>query len=198
MSVVEAPNRVPGRVNTQHFVKWTASQTTNRLNSTLPQPISSSWCTAEWIPVNVCAATEFKGRKKKGSTVCSVMRECSIWFVTSLNLGIRRSSFQFTKKLRHRETEKVSQQPKDHAKLLQSCPALWDPVDCSTPGSSVLGILQARILEWVAVPSSRGSSSPRDGTQVLYVSCSGRRVLHHRHLLGRIPPCYTILFTILP
>ena len=38
--------------------------------------------------------------------------------------------------------------------MLQSCPTLWDPVDCSQPGSSALGILQARILEWVAMPSS--------------------------------------------
>ena len=78
--------------------------------------------------------------------------------MTSLNLRIKRSSIQFTKKLRHRETKKVSQLPKDHAKLLQSCPALCDPVDCSTPGSSVLASLQARILERVAMPSSRGSS----------------------------------------
>ena len=40
----------------------------------------------------------------------------------------------------------------------QSCPTLCDPMDCSPPGSSVLGILQARILEWVAIPFSRGSS----------------------------------------
>ena len=40
----------------------------------------------------------------------------------------------------------------------QLCPALCDPMDCSLPGSSVHGILQARILEWVAKPSSRGSS----------------------------------------
>ena len=43
------------------------------------------------------------------------------------------------------------------AKALQSCPTLCDPMDCSLPGSSVHGILQARILEWVAMPSSRGS-----------------------------------------
>ena len=48
------------------------------------------------------------------------------------------------------------------AKSLQSCPTLCDPIDCSLPGCSVHGILQARILEWVAVPSSRGSSWPRD------------------------------------
>ena len=52
-------------------------------------------------------------------------------------------------------------------------------VDYSPPGSSVLGILQARILEWVAILSSRKSSWPRDRTHVSYVSCSGRWVLHH-------------------
>ena len=48
------------------------------------------------------------------------------------------------------------------AKSLQSCPTLCDPRDCGPQGSSVHGILQARILEWVAMPSSRGSSRPRD------------------------------------
>ena len=45
-----------------------------------------------------------------------------------------------------------------HGKSLQSCPTLGDPMDCSPPGSSVPGILWARILEWVPEPSSRGSS----------------------------------------
>ena len=44
----------------------------------------------------------------------------------------------------------------------QSCRTLCDPMDCSPPGSSVHGILQARMLEWVAIPLSRGSSRPRD------------------------------------
>ena len=42
--------------------------------------------------------------------------------------------------------------------VIQACPTLCDPMDCSLPGSLVLGILQARILEWVAIPFSRGSS----------------------------------------
>ena len=62
--------------------------------------------------------------------------------------------------------------------VIQSCPPLWDPMDCSPPGSSVHGILQARILEWVtsilkingkpdlATPFSRGSSWSRDRTRV--------------------------------
>ena len=48
------------------------------------------------------------------------------------------------------------------AKSLQSCLTLCDPKDCSLPGSSTHGILQARILEWVAMPSSSGSSRPGD------------------------------------
>ena len=48
---------------------------------------------------------------------------------------------------------------------------LCDPMDCSPPGSSVHGILQARILEWVAIPSSRGSSWPRDQTHISWLSC---------------------------
>ena len=47
------------------------------------------------------------------------------------------------------------------AQLLQACPTLCNPVDYSLPGSSVHGILQARVLEWVAMASSRGSSKPR-------------------------------------
>ena len=61
---------------------------------------------------------------------------------------------------------------KRESEVAQSCPTPSDPMDCSPPGSSVHGILlQARILAWVAMPSSSGSSRPRDQTQVSYVSC---------------------------
>ena len=50
--------------------------------------------------------------------------------------------------------------------VAQLCPTLCDPVDCSLPGSSVHGILQARILEWIVIPFSKGSSWPRDWTWV--------------------------------
>ena len=63
-----------------------------------------------------------------------------------------------------------------HAKSLQSYLTLCDSTDCSPPGSSVHGILQARMLQWVAMPSSRGPSRPRDIAHVSYVSCIGRRV----------------------
>ena len=65
----------------------------------------------------------------------------------------------------------------------QSCLTLWDPLDCSTPGSSVHEVLQARILEWVAMPSSKGSSQCRGQTHVSHVSCTGRRVLYHSYHL---------------
>ena len=58
------------------------------------------------------------------------------------------------------------------AQALQSCPTLCDPMDCTLPGSSVLGILQARILEWVAMSFSRGPSRPRNRT---CVSCIAGR-----------------------
>ena len=66
-----------------------------------------------------------------------------------------------------------------YSKLLQLCQTLSDPVDCSPPHSSVHGILQARVLEWAAVPSSRGSSGPRDQTHVSYISNIGRQALYH-------------------
>ena len=59
--------------------------------------------------------------------------------------------------------------------VAKSCLTLCNPMDCSLPGSSVHGILQARVLEWGAIPFFRGSSWPRDRTRV---SCIGRRILY--------------------
>ena len=56
------------------------------------------------------------------------------------------------------------------AKSLQSCPTLWDPMDYSLPGSSVHVILQAELLEWVAMPSSREFSCPRNQTCGSYIA----------------------------
>ena len=53
--------------------------------------------------------------------------------------------------------------------VTQSCPTLYGPLNCNTPGFSADGILQTRILEWVAIPFSRGSSPSRDETHISYV-----------------------------
>ena len=67
---------------------------------------------------------------------------------------------------------------KSKSEVTQSCPTLSDPMDCSLPGSSIHGIFQARVLEWVAISSSKGSSWPRHWTHIS-VSCIGRWILYH-------------------
>ena len=59
----------------------------------------------------------------------------------------------------------------------------------SLPGSSIHGIIQARILEWVATSSARVSSRPRDRTHISYVSCIGRQILYHTHDETLLPLC---------
>ena len=83
---------------------------------------------------------------------------CGIWVPGA---GIKRTSAAL-------EARRLTTGPPGKVILVQSCPNLCDPRDCSPPGPSVRGILQARILEWVAIPFSRGSSWPRVRT---WVSC---------------------------
>ena len=68
------------------------------------------------------------------------------------------------------------------SEVVQSCPTLCDPVDCSPPDSSIHGIFQVRILEWVAISFSRGSSRPRDRTRA---SCTAGRqfTVQSHHLI---------------
>ena len=68
-----------------------------------------------------------------------------------------------------------------HAQSLQLCPTLCNPMDCSPPGSFVHGIFQARILDLVAISSSRGSSPLRDQTQVSCISCTAGNSWHWAH-----------------
>ena len=105
----------------------------------------------------------FPGGSDVYSTVrCQSALELSPWtpalfYLYSTHLVI--SSFPMTFTLYSHLFEKKRQ-------CTKSCPTLGDPMDCSPPGSSVHGILQARILEWVAISFSRGSSRPRNQTQV--------------------------------
>ena len=71
------------------------------------------------------------------------------------------------------------------SQVIQSCPT--PHVDCSLPGSSIHGILQARILEWVTISFSRGSSQPRDWTRVSHIGgrCFNRWATRQAHLWFR-------------
>ena len=86
-------------------------------------------------------------------------------------------------------SKKIQTKKKEESEVTQLCPTLCDPMDCSLPGSSDHGIFQARVLKWVAMSFSRGSSRPRDQT---YVSCiAGRRftiwVTREARLYEKIP-----------
>ena len=76
------------------------------------------------------------------------------------------------------------------------CLTLRDPMDCSLPRSSVHGILQARIREWFAMPSSRRSSRPRDQTCVSYISCIAGRLYHWVTRKAHTPFTVTIKYCV--
>ena len=84
----------------------------------------------------------------------------------------------------------------------KSCPTLATPWTVARPGSSVHGILQARVLEWVAISSSRGCSRPRDRT---CVCCFGRHILYHWPTWGALwgvrdcfsSACYSMMLRLL-
>ena len=92
--------------------------------------------------------------------------------MVTLEKGFQMRLFNFIDIYRYTHTH-------THMLVSQSCPTFWDPVDYSPPGSSVHGILRARMLEWVAIPFSRGISQPRDRTQVS--SIVGRILNHLSH-----------------
>ena len=93
-------------------------------------------------PTQHCKAITLQPKKKKKKSVAriDVFYGHLLWYLSSLNVHV--------------------------CLVTQSCPTLCDPTDCSPLGSPVHGILQARILEWVAIPFCRGSSQPRVRIQV--------------------------------
>ena len=96
-------------------------------------------------------------------------RSCS-WYISALGRRGNRSSNHSQGKGSSLRREGVNE---------FECLTLGFPMDCSPPGSSVHGMLQARILEWVTISSSRGSSPPRDQTRISQGSCIGRQILYH-------------------
>ena len=86
--------------------------------------------------------------------------------------------------------------------VAQSCPTLCNLMNCSLPGSSIYGIFLAKIWEWVAISSSRGSSWPRDQTPVSCVTCTGRQVLYHwtttlKSTTFQLKKKYTLIYCLL-
>ena len=81
--------------------------------------------------------------------------------------------------LLHRQLGSLPLMPPVCAQSLQSCLTLYDPMDSSPTGSSVHGVVLARILEWVAISSSRGSSQTRDRTLISCVSSISRWTFYH-------------------
>ena len=95
--------------------------------------------------------------------------------------------------LGHRKSKRVPEKylKESESEVAQSCQTLCDPMDCSLPGSSVHGIFQATILEWAAISFSRGSSQPRDQTEVSRIV--GRCFYHLSHQGRKISTSALIL-----
>ena len=95
--------------------------------------------------------------------------------------------FKMIKAEIHAESHEESE-----SEFAQSCPTLCNPMECSPPGSGIHGVFQARVLEWVAISFSRGSSQPRDRTWVSHTL--GRRFYHLSH---QGSPQYLNIFAII-
>ena len=107
--------------------------------------------------VNICWIME-KARVPSTSGLLTMPKPLTVWI--TINCG------KFWKRWEYQTTWPASWR----RKVAQLCPTLCDPMDCSLPGSSLHGILQARVLEWIAISFSRGSSRPRDRTLVSCIS----------------------------
>ena len=97
-----------------------------------------------------------------------------IWLKVKLKVVHKRNTWIF---LQCNNRLKITQKEKDVS--AQSCLTLCNPIDYSPADFSVHGIFQARILEWVAIFYSRGSSQPSDWTHISCVSCICRQILYH-------------------
>ena len=100
---------------------------------------------------------------------------CENDYTTKPNLQIQCDPYQITNGIFHRIKTKDFTICESESEVTQSCLTLCNPMDCSLPGSSVHGIFQARVLEWVAISFSRGSSWSRDWTQpsrIIYIISS--------------------------
>ena len=125
-------------------------------------PFAATWMDLEIIIVS-------KVSQKEKDKYHMILLICGISNVTWMNLPTK-----WKQTHRHREDLRLPREKGwerwmvgvSRCKVTQSCQTLCDPVDCSLPGSSVREIFQARVLEWVAISFSRGSSWLRDWTRI--------------------------------
>ena len=118
--------------------------------------------TLEWVAISFSNAWKWKVKVKSLSHVRLLATPWTAAYQAPLSMGFSRQEYWSGV----------------HCllpQLLQSCPILCSPVDCSPPSSSVHGILLARILEWIVMPSSWGFSQPREWTHVSCISCIAGR-----------------------
>ena len=122
----------------------------------------------KWQPTPVFLPGESQGRQS--------LVGCSLWGCTESDTTEATQQQQSNQTERGKENSSnrtyltISTLWKVCVKVAQSCPTICDPIDCSLPGSSVHGILQVRILEWVAIPFPGGPSQPRDHTQDSHIA----------------------------
>ena len=122
----------------------------------------------KWQPTPVFLPGESQGRQS--------LVGCSLWGPTESDTTEATQQQQSNQTERGKENSSKgtyltnSTLWKVCVEVAQSCPTSCDPIDCSLPGSSVHGILQVRILEWVAIPFPRGPSQPRDRTQDYHIA----------------------------
>ena len=107
-------------------------------------------------------------------TKCNYYAEVLFWKNKNKKKLCKRMATKGNSLLLFLERKKERKKKEKESEDAQSCTTLCDPMDCSLPGSSVHGIFQARILEWVAISFSRRSSRPRDWTRISRIV--GRRV----------------------
>ena len=123
---------------------------------------------------NQCASPNSPLTISFGNAYCGINKwgcELSSFFSLNLSLFIYKNEmFTFSlKRLRIYWMCELTKHTESESLVTQSCPTLCDAVDCRLPDSSVHGILKARVLEWVAISFSRGSSQPRDWTRVSHI-----------------------------
>ena len=122
----------------------------------------------EWVAISFSRGSS---RPRDWTQVSRIVGRCFTIWATREALFTGLSSVQFSS-------------------VAQSCPTLCDPMGCSLPGSSVHGLFQAIVLEWIAISISRGSSQPREQTQVSCIAGRGFIIWATREALFHKTVCY--------